>query len=435
MISVRPARQLIFSVLILTAPCSAAHAQEAFGPPAYLAAVNGVATLDRNGDEQPAVRDMPFVPGDRIRTANGRVEIDFPDGSAIEVGPDSEVESLSPTRVRLLAGTMDHLPRRDGMRTVSSNYIPADLREYGAALDQNGSWDYDESYGYVWYPRVAAGWRPYYYGSWSPVPNYGWTWIGLDAWSWPTHHYGRWGFARNAWFWIPGRTWGAAWVSWALAPDYVSWCPTGFDGRPVFALSAGVQTRVWSGWTVMPRGYFGDRRYLVPRYAADPRRFVARTPFVQTARLPLTIGRDRAAVDARTGGMTDFRRVGPLSSSSDRRPMAAGPGATSAARRSPDADARSATAGIRRAPSGSRAEPVRPRSVPAGPRVEEIRPPVEQIRPRAEESRPPAAPERTHPPENAAPPAARPKAGGARSSQPAAPHGSSGGTHASGRRR
>ena len=42
---------------------------------------------------------MPFVPGDRLRTGAGRVEIFFADGSGIEVGEDSEVESISPTRV------------------------------------------------------------------------------------------------------------------------------------------------------------------------------------------------------------------------------------------------------------------------------------------------------------------------------------------------
>ena len=110
---------------------------------------------------------------------------------------------------------------------------------------------------------------PLYYGSWSAVPSYGWTWIGIDRWSWPTHHYGRWGYGRNSWFWIPGRTWGAAWVSWAAASDYVSWCPLGFDGRPVFGFSAAGSDsrwrygaggyRGWNGWTVMSRGQFGAR--------------------------------------------------------------------------------------------------------------------------------------------------------------------------------
>ena len=64
--------------------------------------------------------------------------------------------------------------------------------------------------------------------------RFGWTWIGGGAWGWPTHHYGRWGVSgAGAWFWIPGAQWGPAWVSWAVAPDYVSWCPLGCDNRPV----------------------------------------------------------------------------------------------------------------------------------------------------------------------------------------------------------
>ena len=76
-----------------------ARAQEA-PPPAYLAVVQGVAMLERNGESEPAVRDMPFVEGDRLRTENGRVEIQFPDGTAIEVGEYSVVEAVTPTRVR-----------------------------------------------------------------------------------------------------------------------------------------------------------------------------------------------------------------------------------------------------------------------------------------------------------------------------------------------
>ena len=90
-----------------------------------------------------------------------------------------------------------------------------------------------QSYGYAWYPRVAADWRPYYYGRWASYPRYGWTWIGADRFAWPTHHYGRWGFSAGVWFWIPSSRWAPAYVSWAYAPGYVSWCPLGFDNRPV----------------------------------------------------------------------------------------------------------------------------------------------------------------------------------------------------------
>ena len=99
--------------------------------------------------------------------------------------------------------------QRLGSRAQSAQYLPADLRMYGGALDRYGAWNYEAPYGYVWYPTVAPDWRPYYDGYWSSVPTYGWTWIGANAWSWPTHHYGRWGYARSRWFWIPDRRLGA----------------------------------------------------------------------------------------------------------------------------------------------------------------------------------------------------------------------------------
>jgi hypothetical protein len=178
--------------------------------------------------------------------------------------------------------------RRDArLGTASTRYLPRDLYGYSAMFDQYGSWGYEASYGSVWYPTVAAGWRPYHHGYWSPLPRYGWTWIGYDRWGWPTHHYGRWGFARNRWFWIPGRVWGPAWVSWAAAPGFVGWCPLGFDGRPVFALNVGVGNP-WAGWVVVSRPHFG-RRYAVNRYAVSPSVIPARTPFVVQSRPPLPV--------------------------------------------------------------------------------------------------------------------------------------------------
>ena len=64
---------------------------------------------------------------------------------------------------------------------------------------------------------------------------YGWTWIGFDVWAWPTHHYGRWGFARTAGSGFPARRGARPGSRGAAAPGYVSWCPLGFDNRPVFA--------------------------------------------------------------------------------------------------------------------------------------------------------------------------------------------------------
>ena len=80
-------------------------------------------------------------------------------------------------------------------------------------------------YGYVWYPRVTVGWRPYHHGRWSFAARSAGSGSASIVWAWPTHHYGRWGYGSNRWFWIPGRRWAPAWVSWAYAPGYVELVP------------------------------------------------------------------------------------------------------------------------------------------------------------------------------------------------------------------
>jgi hypothetical protein len=161
--------------------------------------------------------------------------------------------------------------------STSSQYLPSDLRYYSGDFDQYGTWDYQQSYGYVWYPQVDLSWRPYSTGQWSFVGDYGWFWVGNNRWSWPTHHYGRWGFTNSRWFWIPDRRWSPAWVSWASTNDYVSWCPLGFDNRPVIGLgsySRGYDP--WSSWTVVPFRSFSPGVF-VSRVSLPGRSFGADT--------------------------------------------------------------------------------------------------------------------------------------------------------------
>jgi hypothetical protein len=199
----------------------------------------------------------------------------------------------------------DRLAARRGAE--SAPYVPAPLQSYATALDASGAWNYEPTYGYVWFPQVATGWRPYYYGRWRYYGRFGWTWIGGPVWAWPTHHYGRWGItSAGAWFWIPGSTWGAAWVNWSVAPHYVSWCPLGFNGRPVVPFGykhAGWGHHPydpWRAWTVVNRAHFGGYR-PVTHVAFDGRRLGPESlrPFVSEAP-PATrspAGR-RAPVDA-----------------------------------------------------------------------------------------------------------------------------------------
>jgi hypothetical protein len=323
--------------------------------PAHIAVVDGVASLERDGRVVPAEENVPLLAGDRLRTDDGRVEILFADGSALDIDKYASVDLLSESLLRLRAGrlrlsiarltetlsyrvdaagasalirtageyrlsvsdaraaepeldlavihgtaelsspagrtlvragthafaserTEPSLPytfnssaptafdrwaddqREARLGVQSTQYLPADLRYYAGALDQNGTWQYEPTYGNVWFPRVDTAWRPYYDGRWSDVGTFGWVWIGVGRWSWPTHHYGRWGVAAGRWFWIPDRHWGPAWVSWAVSPTYVSWCPLGFDGRPAVALAtASRYGDARHAWTIVPaRTFTGD---------------------------------------------------------------------------------------------------------------------------------------------------------------------------------
>lgn len=168
---------------------------------------------------------------------------------------------------------------------ASSQYLPNDLQVYSNDFDRYGSWGYDTSYGNVWYPAVSTGWRPYYNGYWSSIQPYGWTWIGFDRWSWATHHYGRWGYHSNRWFWVPAPRWAPAYVSWGVAPGYVSWCPLGFNNQPVFALSVGFGN-FWTGWTAVPRAHFA--RGYVNQWAVAPDRLGV-APFARSVMPPVPV--------------------------------------------------------------------------------------------------------------------------------------------------
>jgi uncharacterized protein DUF6600/FecR-like protein len=407
-------RTAISGLAMLWTFAPATYAQDAFdAPPPHLSVIDGTVTFDREAVTEPAAPGAPLVPGDRVHTARGRVELLFPDGSALDVDEFSSFELQGPTLIRVTSGRVllvvagandprsavrfqidtpiasaqtdgpgeyriallsdpaglatelavvrgmgalvterGTMPLRAGERSVawdnaapsapqsfnsarfdafdqwalarrderlgsrSAQYLPPDLRVYGGSLDRYGAWQYDSQYGNVWYPTVGPDWRPYYDGYWSAVPTYGWTWIGLDIWSWPTHHYGRWGYGGSRWFWIPDRRWAPAWVSWGGAPGYVSWCPLGFDNRPVFALS--VSTRnTWAGWTVLSRDHFGGRRN-VHQYAVSPRALPVNTPFIVQNTAPIA---PPHAVARRGGGQAQPLSGDARRSSIEGRPL------------------------------------------------------------------------------------------------------------------
>ena len=395
------ARVLALTQALLFLSCVHGWAQDSSQParsPAHLSYVDGAATLEREGQAETAVSGMPFVPGDRLATTHGRIEVLFTDGTSLAIDEYTTIELQDRALLRMMAGRAlltvvgvndpgnavryqvdtpsasattdgpgeyrvalmngrgavetelavfrgfatlatdvgstavragertlardDLAPsqailfnsarfdafdrwasaRRDArLGTTSTQYLPRDLYAYSSTFDAYGTWGYQAPYGNVWYPTVAPGWRPYYHGYWSSVPRYGWTWIGYDTWGWPTHHYGHWGFAGR-WYWVPGSTWGSAWVSWASAPGYVGWCPIGYCGS---GFSFGVSVGNPWGWVVVSRPYFGYR-YPVHHHALAPAAIPYRTPFVVQARAPLAppvaVPRPRAIPRPPAGG-------------------------------------------------------------------------------------------------------------------------------------
>ncbi|HEV7464341.1 MAG TPA: DUF6600 domain-containing protein [Methyloceanibacter sp.] len=92
-------------------------------------------------------------------------------------------------------------------------------------LSPYGDWTWLQGQ-YVWVPsRVDQSWRPYTQGRWVYTDR-GWTWVSNEPFGWATYHYGRWGFSKQVgWFWVPGRRWAPAWVSWRSSDDYLAWAP------------------------------------------------------------------------------------------------------------------------------------------------------------------------------------------------------------------
>ncbi|MCI0586756.1 MAG: hypothetical protein L0323_07960 [Planctomycetes bacterium] len=113
----------------------------------------------------------------------------------------------------------------------------ADPTPFREPLRPYGAWRWEETYGWVWVPRVAPGWRPYCEGNWVYTDAHGWYWSSDEPWGWAVYHYGRWYVDdRHGWSWVPGSTWGPAWVAWRGGGGYVGWAPL----PPAVGFSPGV---------------------------------------------------------------------------------------------------------------------------------------------------------------------------------------------------
>jgi hypothetical protein len=94
---------------------------------------------------------------------------------------------------------------RDNSRDLAQSQRYVDAAVVGFEdLDSAGDWLDDPSYGEVWIPAgVNEEWAPYCDGSWIWQDPYGWTWVANEPWGWAPFHYGRWVYLRGFWAWVP----------------------------------------------------------------------------------------------------------------------------------------------------------------------------------------------------------------------------------------
>jgi hypothetical protein len=75
-----------------------------YDTPAHVVLIDGTAVLEREGRAEDLHAGVSLLQGDRIKTAVGRVEILFPDGSALHLDEYTQVDFLSDSLARALSG-------------------------------------------------------------------------------------------------------------------------------------------------------------------------------------------------------------------------------------------------------------------------------------------------------------------------------------------
>lgn len=174
---------------------------------------------------------------DRVTVFDGSVEVRTPARTSIlragdEAGVDGQGLYGLVSQSNVAADDFERwfLKRGETYRRASSRYVDRSLAYSDSDLESNGSWIYTSGYsGWAWRPRVASGWRPYYYGSWVTSPSGCLVWVSDEPWGWVPYHYGRWVYDPvYGWIWLPGAGYAPAWVYWLYGSDYFGWAPAGW---------------------------------------------------------------------------------------------------------------------------------------------------------------------------------------------------------------
>lgn len=148
---------------------------------------------------------------------------------------------------------------------AQSDDAPVTYTEFYENLAPYGQWIEDPKLGFVFLPDVEADFRPYYTNGRWVMTNYGNTWISDYPWGWACFHYGRWTYdGYYGWLWVPGSSWGPAWVSWRSGDDHFGWAPL----TPAYTFRS-VYSCPTDWWVFIPAKYIHSSSHY--RYWAGPR--------------------------------------------------------------------------------------------------------------------------------------------------------------------
>src|ERR1041385_6469508 len=144
---------------------------------------------------------------------------------------------------------------------VSFQVFYDDLSPYGA-------WVSYPDYGYVWIPRAAPGFRPYFSSGHWVLTDMGWTWVSFYDWGWAPFHYGSWQYDPfYGWFWVPGYDWAPAWLTWGYYSGYYGWAPL----APGISFSVGYYPPI-DYWVFVPPTYITATGWSSNYYVASQHR-------------------------------------------------------------------------------------------------------------------------------------------------------------------
>lgn len=173
------------------------------------------------------------------RFVGGQIDVAIKTGDTAVIGGTSEkltasLEHSAPDDFAKWCRSRDY----HRSKLASAYYVSPHMTGY-EALDEYGTWRSVAQYGEVWYPNaMPADWVPYRNGSWIWEEPWGWTWVDAAPWGFAPFHYGRWAFIDGGWGWVPG-----AYVPWPVyAPALVA-----FLDRPA-AILAGAVAGPAIGW-------------------------------------------------------------------------------------------------------------------------------------------------------------------------------------------